>query len=216
VIHLKSRLTVLVINENMKHEGELERTLLIPLREQGYDIVEELTSTQHLADKANKLQPSLVIISLTSLNKADLANIALMAQHCPRPIVIFAEQGSQPMTEQAIRTGVSACVVDGLEPHRVKSIVNVAVTRFEELQTMHHALSHAHRELDQARAELAERKLIEKAKGLIMKHNHCAENQAFKALRKMAMDQQKPLCDVAKNIIAVLERHSNNISNSHS
>ncbi|WP_028470173.1 ANTAR domain-containing response regulator [Neptunomonas japonica] len=213
---MKSRLTVLVINENIARESELENTLLRPLREQGYDIVEELTSTQYLADKANALQPNLVIISLTSLDKADLENIALMAEHCSRPIVIFAEQGNQQMTEQAIRTGVSACVVDGLEPHRIKHIVDVAVARFEELQAMHDALRHAHNELDQARAELAERKLIEKAKGLIMKHNHCAESQAFKALQKMAMDQQKPLSEVAKSIIAVLGKQSNSITRGHS
>ncbi|WP_201349798.1 ANTAR domain-containing response regulator [Neptunomonas japonica] len=213
---MKSRLTVLVINENITRKGELEHTLLIPLREQEYDIVGELTSTQHLADKANQLQPNLVIISLVSLNKAGLESIALMAEHCLRPIVIFAEHDNQQMTEQAINTGVSACVIDGLAPHRVENIVNVAVARFEALQTMRHALRHTENKLDQARAELAERKLTEKAKGLIMKHNHCAESQAFKALQKMAMDQQKSLSDVAKNIIAVLGKHSNSISSGHS
>ena len=205
---MKSKLTVLVINEKNEHEKGPEHTLYVPLREQGYVILEALNSIKYLADKAKELQPDLVVLNLVSPNKADVESITLMRQYYSCPIVLFAEQGNTLMIKEAIHTGVSACVINGLESHRIKNIVDAAVAHFEESQILRLAL-------EQSRAELADRKLIEKAKGLIMKHNHCAEEQAFKAMRKMAMDQQKPLNEVAKNIIAVLERHSNNMSNSH-
>ncbi len=205
---MKKRLTVLVIDEDKGRAALLEQAL----RDQEYRILGRLDSTDHLADKVAELQPDIIIIDLDSPDRDVLENMALLNKHCPRPVVMFAEQGDQLTIEKAIRSGVSAYVVDGLEQHRMKAILDVATARFREFQAMRNELSQVHSELhqvhgelDQARSELADRKLIEKAKGLIMKHNHCAEDKAFKAMRKMAMDQQKPLNEIARNIITVLE-----------
>lgn len=204
MIHLKNPLSVLVINENNGPNECLERSVFIPLREQGFIILETLTTIQDAVNKVHALQPRLIIVNLISPSYADLDNLALIYQQLPCPIIMFSEHSDKQAIDKGLRAGVSCCVVNGLEPHRLMSIIDVAICRFEETQAMRNALSQAQNELEKARAELADRKLIEKAKGLIMKHNHCTEEQAFKAMRKMAMDQQKSLTEIAAALITAL------------
>lgn len=191
---MNNKLSVLVIDEDRGRAALLEQAL----RDQGYAVLARLDNTDHLAQRVDELKPDMIIIDLESPDRDVLENMALLNESSPRPVVMFAEQGDQTTIEKAIRSGVSAYVVDGLEHHRIKAILDVAAARFREFQALR-------AELQQARTELADRKLIEKAKGLVMKHNRCSEEQAFKAMRKMAMDQQKPLNDIARNIISVLE-----------
>jgi response regulator NasT len=157
-----------------------------------------LDNTDLLAERVEELHPDMIIIDLDSPNRDVLENMALLNDRSPRPVVMFAEQGDSDTISQAIRSGVSAYVVDGLEYGRISSILEVAAARFREFQALR-------RELVEARSELADRKLIEKAKGLVMKRHKCPEDDAFKAMRRMAMDQQKPLAEIARNIIAVME-----------
>jgi response regulator NasT len=191
---LKKRLSVLVIDEDRGRAALVEQAL----RDQGYDVLARLDTTDHLADRVDELKPDMIIVDLESPDRDVLENMAILNQSSPRPVVMFAEQGDQQTIEKAIRAGVSAYIVDGLEHHRMKAILDVAAARFREFQALR-------AELADVKNELADRKVIERAKGLVMKHNRCSEEQAFKAMRKMAMDQQKPLNDIAKNIISVLE-----------
>lgn len=191
---MNNKLSVLVIDEDRGRAALLEQAL----RDQGYAVLARLDNTDHLAHRVDELKPDMIIIDLESPDRDVLENMALLNESSPRPVVMFAEQGDQLTIEKAIRSGVSAYVVDGLEHHRIKAILDVAAARFREFQALR-------AELQQARTELADRKLVEKAKGLVMKHNRCSEEQAFKAMRKMAMDQQKPLNEIARNIISVLE-----------
>lgn len=198
---MKNRLTVLVIDEDKGRAMLLEQAL----RDQGYKVLGRLESTDFMADNVNELKPDIIIIDVDSPDRDVLENMALMNQSLPRPVIMFAEQGDQATIEKAIRSGVSAYVVDGLEQHRIKAILDVAIARFREFQAMRSELNHVHDELNQVRTELADRNLTEKAKILIMKHNNCSEDKAHQAMRKMAMDQQKPLIEIAKSIISVLE-----------
>lgn len=191
---MKKRLSVLVIDEDRGRAALVEQAL----RDQGYDVLARLDTTDHLADRVDELKPDMIIVDLESPDRDVLENMAILNQSSPRPVVMFAEQGDQQTIEKAIRAGVSAYIVDGLEHHRMKAILDVAAARFREFQALR-------AELADVKNELADRKVIERAKGLVMKHNRCSEEQAFKAMRKMAMDQQKPLNDIAKNIISVLE-----------
>lgn len=191
---MNNKLSVLVIDEDRGRAALLEQAL----RDQGYAVLARLDNTDHLAHRVDELKPDMIIIDLESPDRDVLENMALLNESSPRPVVMFAEQGDQHTIEKAIRSGVSAYVVDGLEHHRIKAILDVAAARFREFQALR-------AELQQARTELADRKLVEKAKGLVMKHNRCSEEQAFKAMRNMAMDQQKPLNEIARNIISVLE-----------
>lgn len=191
---MKKQLNVLVIDDDLGRAALLKQAL----QDEGYRVLARLDSADLLTERVAELKPDMIIIDVDSPDRDVLENMSLMNQNSPRPVVMFAEHGDQHTIEKAIRAGVSAYIVDGLDQTRIKSILDVASARFREFQALKS-------ELTQAQNELADRKLIERAKGLIMKHNKCTEDQAFKAMRKMSMDQQKSLGETAKHIISVLE-----------
>jgi len=168
------------------------------LRDNNYTVIARLSSAAGLAFEVARLGPDVIIIDTESPDRDTLENMALLNRDNPRPVVMFAAQGDSSAIERALRAGVSAYVVDGLNPNRVKAIVDVAIARFREYQALR-------RELEETRTQLADRKLIDRAKGLLMKQRGLDEAQAYKAMRKMAMDRGQRLAEVAGNIIAVLE-----------
>jgi response regulator NasT len=114
----------------------------------------------------------------------------------PRPIVMFTQDREGAMIREALKAGVSAYVVDGLSVERIRPIMDVAVARFEQSQALR-------QELEEARASLTERKVIERAKGILMKQRACSEEEAYRLLRKAAMDGNKRLAEVAEQLIAM-------------
>jgi response regulator NasT len=114
----------------------------------------------------------------------------------PRPIVMFTQDREGAMIREALKAGVSAYVVDGLSAERIRPIMDVAVARFEQSQALR-------KELEEARASLAERKVIERAKGIVMKQRACSEEEAYRLLRRAAMDGNKRLAEVAEQLIAM-------------
>ncbi len=126
-----------------------------------------------------------------------LEHMTVLNQHLPKPVIMFAEQGDSNTIDRAIRAGVSAYVVDGLNPERVRSIVDVAVARFREFQALRN-------ELQQTRTRLADRQVIDKAKALLIQHRQMDEDEAYHAMRKLAMDRSQKLVDVANDIVSVL------------
>ena len=115
-----------------------------------------------------------------------------------RPIVCFTEDDDRDKMHAAIRAGVSAYVVAGLSADRVKAVLDVAVTRFkveEELRS----------ELEDTRNKLAERKIVERAKGLLMERQQCTEDEAYSKLRRLAMDKNLKLVDVAQRMLDVAD-----------
>lgn len=116
----------------------------------------------------------------------------------PRPIVMFTQDQDRTLMREALEAGVSAYVVDGLSVERVRPIVEVALARFEQWQALR-------RELDQAQTNLAERKVIERAKGIVMKQRGCTESEAYVLLRKLAMDRHQRLAHVAESVITMAE-----------
>ena len=127
-----------------------------------------------------------------------LKELAEINQLLPLPIVIFAENDSPNVIKNAIKSGVSAYVVNEILPQRLQSIISVANERFKAIQSLRN-------ELKQAKTQLESRKYIERAKGLIMEQKQISENEAYSSLRKMAMDQGCSLAAVAKNIIDVCQ-----------
>ena len=116
----------------------------------------------------------------------------------PRPIVMFTQDQDRTLMRAALEAGVSAYVVDGLSVERVRPIVEVALARFEQWQALR-------RELDQAQANLAERKVIERAKGIVMKQRGCTEDEAYAMLRKLAMSRNQRLAQVAESVVTMAE-----------
>ena len=168
------------------------------LNEHGYTVCCRLSSAQGLMKQVEVHQPDIIVIDLDSPDRDMLEHMSGLSQFNPKPVVMFAEEGDSSSIQQAIRAGVSAYIVDGFNPQRVKPILDVAIARFDEF----HALRS---ELEDTRNKLADRKIIDRAKGLLIKSRGLTEEQSYSAMRKLAMDQSKPIVEIAKNIISVME-----------
>lgn len=189
-----TELTVMLVDNVPARAAIVEQAML----DNGYRVIRRLESAKHLTVAVNECQPDIVIIDIESPDRDMLENMSRLSKDNPRPIVMFAEEDDATHIEAAIRAGVSAYIVDGMKPSRVKPILQVAVARFREFQALR-------TELDTVKLQLEDRKLIEKAKGLIMKHQSCDESAAYKALRKLAMDRSQRMIDVATDVISVME-----------
>lgn len=187
-------------------DNEPERARLVrdALESQGYSVICQRDNTLGLVAAVASQEPDLVIIDMDSPDRDTLDTMAAMSEHAPRPIVFFASGQSDSNTIQdAVRAGVSAYIVDGLEEHRVKPIIDVAIARFHSFQALRH-------ELLATRSALEDRKRVEQAKGLIMKHQGCDEEEAFRTLRKLAMDRSQRLGQVAEDVIAIFSGNGHN------
>lgn len=168
------------------------------LADAGYCVIARLGDAANLHAAVARHQPDVIIIDLDSPDRDTLEQMRSISRDQPRPIVMFAEDGASGTIEQAIQAGVSAYVVDGLSGKRVRPVMEVAIARFREYQALRE-------ELARAKTSLEERKVIEQAKGLLMQQRGMSENEAYQALRKLAMDQGKKLPEVARNVIAIME-----------
>jgi two-component system, response regulator / RNA-binding antiterminator len=181
---------VLVVDESAERAEVLRAALLLA----GYEVTASLTSPLTLLKTIERLEPEVIVIDTDSPSRDVLEHLVMVSRHTPRPVVMFASDGTPETIRAATRAGVSAYVVDGLDEKRIKAIVDVAVARFDELQDLRGQLAHAN-------SKLAERKLIERAKGLLMKSRSLDEEAAYAALRKAAMDRNLKLSEVAQRIV---------------
>jgi response regulator NasT len=139
--------------------------------------------------------PDVIVISCDSPDRDILENLREQTAHNPRPVVMFVDRSAPGIADAAVQAGVAAYVVDGLSPNRVLPVLEVALTRFELMQKLRN-------DLTKAQADLAARKSIEKAKGLLMKERAMDENAAYQLLRKLAMDSGRPMGAVAAELVA--------------
>ena len=183
-------LTVLVIDESRCRAGEICSGLALA----GYQVAAILADSDNLTAEVEKLQPDVILIDTESPSRDTLENLAVMNQDMPRPVVIFTYDDGQEAIRDAVKAGVSAYVVDGLDPKRIKPIVEVARARFEDTLAMR-------RELDELSKKLTDRKLVDKAKGVLMKARGLDEDGAYHAIRKLAMERGQTMAKVASDII---------------
>ncbi len=183
-------LSVLVIDESRTRAGEICAGLALA----GYQVAAILGGADNLTAEVERLQPDVILIDTESPSRDTLENLAVMNQAMPRPVIVFTQEDAQEPMRDALKAGVSAYVVDGLEPKRIKTIVDVARVRFEDTQALR-------RELDEASRKLSDRKLVDKAKGVLMKARGLDEDAAYHAMRKLAMERSQPLVKVARDII---------------
>ncbi len=183
-------LKVLVIDESRNRAADVCAGLALA----GYQVAAVLASAHDLAEQVAALKPDVILIDTDAPSRDTLEHLAAMEQATPRPVVVFARDGGGETIREAIRAGVSAYVVDGLEAARLKTIIEVAVVRFQEHQILKIELAAATR-------KLSDRKLVDKAKGILMKTRGLDEDQAYKALRKLAMDKSQPLARVAGDLV---------------
>ena len=187
-------LNILVIDANPDRAAILEQGLV----EAGYARVMTIHSMTNLTERVQALAPDVVIIDLANPDRDTLENMFQVTRAVRRPIVLFVDQSDNTAIAAAIEAGVSAYVVDGLRKDRVRPIVEIAISRFAAFDRMR-------RERDAAVTQLAERKMIEKAKGLLMEKRQMSENEAYTALRQAAMRQNRRMVDIAGSVIIAFE-----------
>jgi response regulator NasT len=163
----------------------------------GCDVLDGNGMDAQLAARVTAAAPDVIIIDTDSPDRDTLEHLCCVSRDCARPVVMFTHDDDSEKMRAALRAGVSAYVVRGLEPERIRPIVDLAMARFEASQALN-------RELAQAQASLAERKLIERAKGIVMAQRQCPEDEAYRALRRLAMDRGQRLNEVAQ---AIVEAH---------
>jgi response regulator NasT len=170
--------------------------LRIGLLESGYDIVASLPADIFLPERIAQIQPDMIIIDSESDARDVLEHIVIATRDEPRPIVLFTDDQTAASMDAALAAGVSAYIVAGLQAERVKPVLDVALARFKREQKLLD-------ELLDTRRQLAERKLIERAKGLLMARNRMTEDEAYQKLRSMAMNKKLKLAEVAQRILDV-------------
>lgn len=183
-------LRVLVIDESESRAGEICAGLALS----GHQVAALLPSCLDLAARIEELKPDIILIQTEAPSRDTLEHLAIAHETLPRPVVMFANKGDGRVIRKALKAGVSAYIVDGLSPKRLAPIMEVAIARFEEYQSMR-------KELDAATRKLADRVVVDKAKGILMKARGLDEDAAYKALRKLAMDRGKPLAEVAGDVV---------------
>jgi response regulator NasT len=165
------------------------------LARQGHLVVGVLDSALLIHDCVLRLQPDVVIVDSESPSRDTLENLATVSASCPRPVVVFSEDASQAPMQQALQAGVSAYVIAGLQPQRLLPVLQVAIARFEQDRALRG-------QLELAQTQLSERKLVEKAKGILMDEIGLTEEQAFAHLRRLAMDRGQRLAQAAERVVA--------------
>jgi response regulator NasT len=191
---MNTALKIILVDENSGRSAILRRAL----QDKGHEVICRLENGESLQNTSEITHADMVIVNSDIPDDEIFANLNEVNQTKPKPIVMFAERSDAKSTRDAVKSGVNAYIVDGLEESRVQGIIDVAIARFREFQALKD-------ELDSTKNQLFERKVIEKAKGLLIKHKHISEDDAYKSLRKMAMDKNKRIVDIAESIISTFE-----------
>jgi two-component system, response regulator / RNA-binding antiterminator len=179
-------------------EALRSRSLRIGLLQEGCNIVAVLPADVFLPDRIAQIGPDMIIVDAESQARDTLEHVVMATRDARRPIVLFTEDNDTSHVRDAIAAGVTAYVVAGLAPERVRPVLDVALARFQHEE-------HMRRELADARSQLSERKTIDRAKGLLMERQGLSEEEAYARLRKTAMDKGLKLSEVAQRILDVAD-----------
>ena len=176
--------------------ADVERTriLRIALLEAGYNVVATLPGDRFLPERLVQIQPDLIVVDAESQGRDILEHVVLATRDDRRPIVMLSDDPDTSYVRQAISAGVSAYVVAGTTAAQIKPVLDVALARFEHEELLRS-------ELADARNQLEERKVIDRAKGLLMTRQGLSEQEAYARLRKAAMDRGLKLAEVAQRLI---------------
>ena len=183
-------LKVLIVDYDKLRSKPLKQSLI----DSGFDVVAHVENDVDLQAKCLALKPDVVIIDTDSPDRDTLENICVMSMHDPRPIVMFTHDGNKEQIKLATQAGVSAYVVGTIPSERLVPVIDAAIARFEEFKNLRN-------ELLQAKTKLDERKVIERAKGLLMKQRGLDEDAAYEMLRSMAMKKNMKLADLSNQLL---------------
>ena len=189
-----STLKIAIVDESPIRAAILEDGL----REAGFTQVERIAETRNLLARVYAMDPDVILIDLESPSRDVLEQMFQMSRAVKRPIAMFVDQSDAASIEAAVDAGVSAYIVDGLKKERITSILDLCISRFN-------AFSRLQGELDQAKDALEERKVIDRAKGVLMKLKKLSEEDAYALLRKTAMNEHKKIVEIAQSVLTAAE-----------
>jgi response regulator NasT len=168
------------------------------LRESGYTNVTRIEGTANLLAHISALDPDVILIDLENPSRDVLEQMFQVSRVVKRPIAMFVDQSDSASIQASVDAGVSAYIVDGLKKERIKSILDLCISRFN-------AFSRLQMELEQTKNALEDRKVIERAKGILMKRKNMSEAEAYDLLRRTAMNENKKIAEIAQSVITASE-----------
>ena len=189
-----STLKIVIVDESPIRAAILEDGL----RESGFLYVERIADTHNLLKRIYAIDPDVILIDLENPSRDVLEQMFQMSRAVKRPVAMFVDQSDSASIQAAVDAGVSAYIVDGLKKERVTSILDLCISRFN-------AFARLQNELDRAKDALEERKVIERAKSVIMKAKKFGEEDAYALLRKTAMNENKKIIEIAQSVLSVAE-----------
>ena len=191
---MQPSLKIVIVDANPIRAAILEEGL----REAGYVNVTRIEDRTGLLARIYAIDPDVILIDLENPSRDELEQMFQVSRAVKRPIAMFVDQSDTASIEASVDAGVSAYIVGNLQKERIKSILDLTISRFN-------AFARLQSELDRAKSALEERKVIDRAKGILMKAKNLTEEQAYALLRKTAMNENKRIAEVAQSVITAAE-----------
>lgn len=183
-------LKVMIIDDEPSRSKPLKQSLI----ENGYEVVAHIKNSIDIERECHELKPDIVIIDTESPNRDSLENVCVMTMNAACPVVMFTHDGDKEKIRTATQAGVSAYVVGNIPTERLTPVIDAAIARFEEFNNLRE-------ELALTKLKLEERKVVEQAKGLLMRQRNLDEEEAYSLLRSMAMKKNMKLADLSHQLI---------------
>jgi two-component system, response regulator / RNA-binding antiterminator len=191
---MDASLNIVIVDDSPVRAAILEEGL----REAGYVNVVRIEGTAKLLARIYALDPDVILIDLENPSRDVLEQMFQVSRIVKRPVAMFVDQADSASIQASVDAGVSAYIVDGLKKERIKSILDLCISRFN-------AFSRLQSELEQTKSALEERKVIDRAKGILMKAKNLSEEQAYALLRKTAMNENRKIAEVAQSVVTAAE-----------
>lgn len=190
-----TNLSVMLVDDQPERSAMVEQALLAA----GLNVTSSIPSASGLLFQMQQHQPDIILIDLDSPDRDVLESLSLIHAHNPMPVVMFSKEDDPDFISQAVQSGVTAYQLDTVSPTKVKPVIDLAMAQFKAFQTIK-------QELDTTRTQLADRKIIEKAKGMLMRVHNVSEEEAFSTLRSLAMETNQKLAVTAHSLVTMLEK----------
>jgi response regulator NasT len=191
---MDASLNIVIVDDSPVRAAILEDGL----REAGYLNVVRITGIANLLARIYAVDPDVILIDLENPSRDVLEQMFQVSRVVKRPVAMFVDQADTASIQASVDAGVSAYIVDGLKKERIKSILDLCISRFN-------AFSRLQNELEQTKSALEERKVIDRAKGILMKAKNLTEENAYALLRKTAMNENRKIAEVAQSVITAAE-----------
>jgi two-component system, response regulator / RNA-binding antiterminator len=191
---MDASLNIVIVDDSPVRAAILEEGL----REAGYVNVVRIEGTTKLLARIYALDPDVILIDLENPSRDVLEQMFQVSRIVKRPVAMFVDQADSASIQASVDAGVSAYIVNGLKKERIKSILDLCISRFN-------AFSRLQSELEQTKSALEERKVIDRAKGILMKAKNLSEEQAYALLRKTAMNENRKIAEVAQSVVTAAE-----------